>query len=62
MHLQRLSLLSIASSLRKRYWNLTLPWIKAQIELSSAVVYDYKMSTGSSSAMNSHLLQGDEQQ
>ena len=46
----------------KRYWNWTLPWIKAQIELPSTFVYDYKMSTGSnlvsSSARNSHLTQG----
>ena len=58
MHLQRLSLLFIASSSRKRYWNWTLPWIKAQIELSSTFVYDYKMSTGSSSARNSQVARG----
>ena len=34
------------------------PWIKAQIELSSTFVYDYKMSTGSSSARDLHLAQG----
>ena len=58
MHLQRLSLLFFASSSRKRYWNWTLPRIKAQIELSIIFVYDYKISTGSSSARNSHLAQG----
>ena len=57
MHLQRLSLLFIASSSKKRSWNWTLPWIKAHIELSNTTVYDYKMSTGSSSARNSHLAQ-----
>ena len=57
MHLQRLSLLFIASSSKKRSWNWTLPWIKAHIELSNTIVYDYKMSTGSSSARNSHLAQ-----
>ena len=59
MHLQRLSLLFIASSSRKRYWNWTLPWIKAQIELSNTIVYDYKVSTGSSSARNSQLAQSE---
>ena len=54
---QRLSLLFIASSSRKRSWNWTPPWIKAHIELSNTIVYDYKMSTGSSSARNSHLAQ-----
>ena len=57
MHLQQLSLLFIASSSKKRSWNWTLPWIKAHIELSNTIVYDYKMSTGSSSARNSHLAQ-----
>ena len=57
MHLQRLSLLFIASSSKKRSWNWTLPWIKAHIELSNTIVYDYKMNTGSSSARNSHLAQ-----
>ena len=57
MHLQRLSLLFIASSSKKRSCNWTLPWIKAHIELSNTTVYDYKMSTGSSSARNSHLAQ-----
>ena len=57
MHLQRLSLLFIASSSKKRSCNWTLPWIKAHIELSNTIVYDYKMSTGSSSARNSHLAQ-----
>ena len=42
---------------KKRSWNWTLPWIKAHIELSNTIVYDYKMSTGSSSARNSHLAQ-----
>ena len=59
MHLQRLSLLFIASSSRKRYWNWTLPRIKAHIELSNTIVYDYKVSTGSSSARNSHLAQSE---
>ena len=36
-----------------------LPWVKAQIEVSSSFVYDYKMSTGGSSAKNSHLAQGE---
>ena len=58
MHLQRLSLLFIASSSRKRYWNWKLLWIKAQIELPSTFVYDYKMSTGSSSARNSQVARG----
>ena len=44
--------------LRKRYWDWTLPRIRAQIELSSTFVYDYKMSTSGSSARNSHLTQG----
>ena len=35
-----------------------LPHIRAQIELSSTFVYDYKMSTSGSSAKNSHLSQG----
>ena len=38
-----------------------VPWIKAWMELSNTFVYDYKMSTGSSSARNSHLAKGDEQ-
>ena len=38
--------------------NWTLPRIRAQIELSSTFVYDYKMSTSGSSAKNSHLTQG----
>ena len=48
----------IASSSRKRYWNWTLPWIKAQIGLSSTFAYGYRMSTGSSSARNSQVSQG----
>ena len=48
----------IAPSSRKRYWNWTLPWIKAQIGLSSTFVYGYRMSTGSSSARNSQVSQG----
>ena len=59
MHLQRLSLLFIASSSRKKYWNWTPPWIKAQIELSSTFAYDYEMSTGGRSARISHLAQGE---
>ena len=35
-----------------------IPRIRAQIELSSTFVYDYKMSTSGSSARNSHLSQG----
>ena len=38
--------------------NWTLPRTRAQIELSSTFVYDYKMSTSGSSAKNSHLTQG----
>ena len=45
MHFQRLLLLFVASNSGKRYWDWTLPRIKAQIELSSTFVYDYKMST-----------------
>ena len=48
----------IASSSRKRYWNWTLPWIKAQIGLSSTFVYGYRMSTDSISARNSQVSQG----
>ena len=51
-------LLFIASNSEKRYWDWTLPRIRAQIELSSTFVYDYKMSTSGSSARNSHLTQG----
>ena len=51
-------LLFVASNSGKRYWDWTLPRIKAQIELSSTFVYDYKMSTSGSSAKNSHLTQG----
>ena len=58
MHFQRLLLLFVASNSGKRYWDWTLPRIKAQIELSSTFVYDYKMSTSGSSAKNSHLTQG----
>ena len=38
--------------------NWTLPRTRAQIELSSTFVYDYKMSTSGSSAKNSHFTQG----
>ena len=58
MHFQRLLLLFVASNSGKRYWDWTLPYIRAQIELSSTFVFDYKMSTSSSSAKNSHLTQG----
>ena len=34
----------VASNSGKRYWDWTLPRIRAQIELSSTFVYDYKMS------------------
>ena len=58
MHFQRLLLLFVASNSGKKYWHWTLPRIRAQIELSSTFVYDYKMSTSGSSAWNSHLTQG----
>ena len=58
MQFQRLLLLFVASDSGKRYWDWTLPCIRAQIELSSTFVYDYKMSTSGSSARNSHLTQG----
>ena len=58
MYFQRLLLLFVASNSGKMYWDWTLPRIKAQIELSSTFVYDYKMSTSGSSAKNSHLTQG----
>ena len=58
MHFQRLLLLFVASNSGKKYWDWTLPRIRAQIELSSTFVYDYKMSTSGSSARNSHLTQG----
>ena len=59
MQFQRLLLLLfVASNSGKRYWDWTLPRIRAQIELSSTFVYDYKMSTSGSSARNSHLTQG----
>ena len=58
MHFQRLLLLFVASNSGKKYWDWTLPRIRAQIELSSTFVYDYKMSTSGSSAKNSHLTQG----
>ena len=58
MHFQRLLLLFVASSSRETYWDWTLPRIRAQIELSSTFVYDFKMSTSGSSAKNSHLTQG----
>ena len=48
----------VASNSGKRYWDWTLPRIRAQIELFSTFVYDYKMSTSGSSAKNSHLTQG----
>ena len=59
MHLQWLLLLLVACNSGKKYWDWTLPRIRAQIELSSAFVYDYKMSTSGSSARNSHLTQGE---
>ena len=58
MQFQRLLLLFVASNSGKRYWDWTLPCIRAQIELSSTFVYDYKMSTSGSSAKNSHLTRG----
>ena len=58
MHFQRLLLLFVASNSREKYWDWTLPRIRAQIELSSTFVYDHKMSTSGSSARNSHLTQG----
>ena len=58
MHFQRLLLLFVASNSGKKYRDWTLPRIRAQIELSSTFVYDYKMSTSGSSARNSHLTQG----
>ena len=42
----------VASNSGKRYWDWTLPRIRAQIELFSTFVYDYKMSTIGSSAKN----------
>ena len=44
--------------LRKKYWDWTLPRIRAQKELSITFVYYYKMSTSGSSARSSHLTQG----
>ena len=58
MHFQRLLLLFVSSNSGKRYWDWTLPRIKAQIKLFSTFVYDYQMSTSGSSAKNSHLTQG----
>ena len=58
MQFQPLLLLFLASNSGKRYWDWMLPRIRAQIELSSTFVYDYKMSTSGSSAKNSHLTQG----
>ena len=58
MHFQRLLLLFVASNSGKKYWDWTLPRIRAQIELSSTFVYGYKMSTSGNSARNSHLTQG----
>ena len=57
MHFQRLLPLFLASNSGNRYWDWTLPSIRAQIELSTTFVYDYKMSTSGSSAKNSHLNQ-----
>ena len=57
MHFQRLLLLFLASNSGNRYWDWTLPSIRAQMELSTTFVYDYKMSTSGSSAKNSHLNQ-----
>ena len=51
-------LLFVASNSGKRCWDWTLLRIRAQIELSSTSVYDYKMSTSGSSAKNSLLTQG----
>ena len=58
MHFQRLLLLFVASNSGKKYSDWTLPRIRAQKELSSTFVYDYKISTSGSSARNSHLTQG----
>ena len=58
MHFQRLLLLFVASNSGKKYWDWTLPRTRAQIELSSTFVYDYKMSTSGISSRNSHLTQG----
>ena len=58
MHFQRLLLPFVASNSGKKCWDWTLPRIRAQKELSSTFVYDYKMSTSGSSAWNSHLTQG----
>ena len=59
MQFQRLLLLFVASDSGNRYWDWTLPCIRAQIELSSTFVYDYKMSMSSSPAKNSHLTEGE---
>ena len=60
MYFQRLLLLFVAFNSGKRYnWDRTLPRIRAQLELSSTFVYDYKMSTSGSYAKNSHLTQGE---
>ena len=60
MQFQRLLLLLfVASNSGKRYWDWTLPRIRAQIELSSTFVYDCKMSTSGSPAKNLHLTQGE---
>ena len=58
MHFQRLLLLFVASNSGKKYWDWTVPRIRAQIELSSTFVYDYKMTTSGSSARHSHLHPG----
>ena len=58
MHFQRLLLLFVASNSGKKYWDWTLPRIRAQTELSSTFVYDYKMSMSGSSARNSHITEG----
>ena len=58
MQFQRFLLLFVASNSGKRYWDWTLPCIRAQTELSSTFVYDYKMSTSGSSAKKLYLTQG----
>ena len=45
MHFQRLLLLFVVSNSGKRYWDWTLPRIRAQIELSNTFFHDFKMST-----------------
>ena len=58
MHFQLLLLLFVAFDSGKKYWDWTLPRIRAQTELSSTFVYDYKMSPSGSSARNSHITEG----